>query len=75
MSAAKDPEAESVYEMYYDYNEPLAKAAGHRTLAINRGEKEKVLTVRIEAPVDRCYPLSGKTGDYQYSGADRTNSS
>ena len=52
MSAAKDPEAESVYEMYYDYNEPLAKAAGHRTLAINRGEKEKVLTVRIEAPVD-----------------------
>ena len=52
VSAAKDPEAESVYEMYYDYNEPLAKAAGHRTLAINRGEKEKVLTVRIEAPVD-----------------------
>ena len=52
VSAAKDPEAESVYEMYYDYNEPLAKAAGHRTLAINRGEKEKVLTVRIEAPID-----------------------
>ena len=52
VSVAKDPEAESVYEMYYDYNEPLAKAAGHRTLAINRGEKEKVLTVRIEAPVD-----------------------
>ena len=52
VSAAKDPEVESVYEMYYDYNEPLAKAAGHRTLAINRGEKEKVLTVRIEAPVD-----------------------
>lgn len=52
VSAAKDPEAESVYEMYYDYNEPLAKAAGHRALAINRGEKEKVLTVRIEAPVD-----------------------
>lgn len=52
VSAAKDPEAESVYEMYYDYNEPLARTAGHRTLAINRGEKEKVLTVRIEAPVD-----------------------
>lgn len=52
VSAAKDPDAESVYEMYYDYNEPLARAAGHRTLAINRGEKEKVLTVRIEAPVD-----------------------
>ena len=52
VSAAKNPESESVYEMYYDYNEPLAKVAGHRTLAINRGEKEKVLTVRIEAPVD-----------------------
>ena len=52
VSVAKDPEAESVYEMYYDYNEPLARAAGHRTLAINRGEKEKVLTVRIEAPID-----------------------
>jgi uncharacterized protein len=52
ISNAKDPEAESVYEMYYDFNESLSKVAGHRTLAINRGEKEKILTVRIEAPVD-----------------------
>lgn len=50
LSAAKDEEAESVYEMYYNYEEPLKKAAGHRVLAINRGEKEKVLTVKVVAP-------------------------
>ncbi|MFW6679514.1 Tex family protein [Lacrimispora sp. AGF001] len=50
LSAAKDEEAESVYEMYYNYEEPLKKAAGHRILAINRGEKEKVLTVKVAAP-------------------------
>ena len=49
-SVAKDPEAESVYEMYYEYDEALTKVAGHRTLALNRGEKEKILTVKIEAP-------------------------
>ena len=49
-SNAKDPEAESVYEMYYDFDEPVAKLAGHRILAVNRGEKEKFLTVKIEAP-------------------------
>lgn len=49
-SAAKDEEAESVYEMYYQYEEPISKVAGHRTLALNRGEKEKVLTVKVEAP-------------------------
>jgi len=52
ISNAKDKEAESVYEMYYEYDEALAKVAGHRTLAINRGENEKVLTVKIEAPVE-----------------------
>ena len=52
VSAAKDPEAESVYEMYYDFDEALSKVAGHRTLAINRGEKEKILTVKIEAPTE-----------------------
>lgn len=52
-SAAKDAEAKTVYEMYYDFQEPVAKMAGHRTLAINRGENEKVLTVKIEAPVDK----------------------
>lgn len=52
ISLAKDPETESVYEMYYDFNEPVAKLAGHRVLAVNRGENEKILTVKIEAPVE-----------------------
>ncbi len=49
-SSAKDETAESVYEMYYSYEESLKKTAGHRILALNRGEKEKVLTVKICAP-------------------------
>ena len=52
-SEAKDEKAETVYEMYYHYEEPVKKAAGHRILALNRGEAEKVLTVRVEAPEDR----------------------
>ena len=52
ISTAKDPKAESVYEMYYEFDEALSKVAGHRTLAINRGEKEKILTVKIEAPTE-----------------------
>ena len=52
ISTAKDPETESVYEMYYDFEEPVSRIAGHRILALNRGEKEKVLTVKIEAPVE-----------------------
>ena len=50
VSAAKDEKTQSVYEMYYNYEEPVGKVAGHRTLALNRGEKEKILTVKIEAP-------------------------
>lgn len=50
ISTAKDPEAESVYEMYYEFEEPVNKLAGHRILALNRGEKEKFLTVKVEAP-------------------------
>ena len=50
VSTAKDPEAESVYEMYYEFEESAAKLAGHRILALNRGEKEKFLTVKVEAP-------------------------
>ncbi len=50
ISAAKDPEAESVYEMYYEFEEPVSRLAGHRILALNRGEKEKFLTVKVEAP-------------------------
>ena len=53
VSSAKDANAESVYEMYYQYEEAIKKAAGHRVLALNRGENEKVLTVKIEAPVER----------------------
>ena len=47
-SVAVDKEAESVYEMYYEYNEPVKKAAGHRILALNRGEKEGFLRVSVE---------------------------
>jgi hypothetical protein len=50
VSAAKDEKAESVYEMYYEFEEPIQKLAGHRILALNRGEKEKFLTVKVEAP-------------------------
>ena len=50
---AKDEKAESVYEMYYHFQEPVTKLAGHRVLALNRGEKEKFLTVKVEAPEDR----------------------
>ena len=52
-SQAKDKSAESVYEMYYDFEEPVSKIVGHRILALNRGEKEKVLTVKILAPVEK----------------------
>lgn len=49
-SSAKKATEESVYEMYYDFEEPISKLAGHRVLALNRGEKEKILTVKINAP-------------------------
>ncbi len=49
-AAAKKPEESTVYDMYYEYEEPVSKVAGHRVLAINRGEKEKILTVKIAAP-------------------------
>ncbi|MBQ7796122.1 MAG: RNA-binding transcriptional accessory protein [Lachnospiraceae bacterium] len=52
-SEAKDEKTESVYEMYYHYEEPVKKCAGHRVLALNRGEKEKILTVKVTAPVDK----------------------
>ena len=52
VSEAKEETAESVYEMYYHFQESVAKVAGHRVLAVNRGEKEKILTVKIEAPKD-----------------------
>ena len=51
--SAKDEKAESVYEMYYAYEEPIKKLVGHRILAINRGEAEKFLSVKVTAPTDR----------------------
>lgn len=50
---AKDEKAQSVYEMYYNFEEPVKKIAGHRILALNRGEAEKVLTVKVNAPEER----------------------
>lgn len=52
-SEAKDENQQSVYEMYYHFNQPLTKMVGHRTLALNRGETEKILTVKIEAPEEK----------------------
>ena len=50
ISEAKDKDEESVYDMYYDYSEEVSKIASHRILAINRGEKEKFLKIKISAP-------------------------
>ncbi len=54
-SEAKDDKAQTVYEQYYHYEEPVEKAAGHRILALNRGEGEKVLTVKVFAPQERIF--------------------
>ena len=69
ISTAKDPEAESVYEMYYEFEEPLSKLAGHRILALNRGEKEKILTVKIEAPEDEILGYLEKQTIHGQNGA------
>ena len=55
ISNVKEKETESVFEMYYDYREEIKKIPGHRILAINRGEKEKVLTIKIEVPEERIF--------------------
>ncbi|AFC27533.1 YdcI [Paenibacillus mucilaginosus 3016] len=52
---AKDAEAESVYEMYYSYQEPVRKLPPHRILAINRGEREEILKVSLDVPVERIH--------------------
>lgn len=70
VTAAKDEKAESVYEMYYEFSEPLSRIAGHRVLAINRGEDEKFLTVKIEAPDDRILRYLEKktlTGENEFT--------
>lgn len=69
-STVKDEKQQSVYEMYYDFEEPVKKIAGHRVLALNRGEAEKVLTVKVNAPVERILQyLKTKTviSDNQYT--------
>jgi uncharacterized protein len=53
ISSARDEKVQSVYEMYYQFEEPLKKLAGHRVLALNRGEAEKLLTIKLEAPEER----------------------
>ncbi|MDY5577235.1 MAG: Tex family protein [Lachnospiraceae bacterium] len=60
VTKAKEENTESVYEMYYDFTEPVNKIAGHRILAINRGEKEKVLTVKIETNEERVLNFLNK---------------
>ena len=70
VAAAKDAEAESVYENYYDYNEAIASIPGHRILAINRGENEKFLTIKVEAPEERILRYLEKqiiTNDNEYT--------
>ena len=52
-ASAKDEKIQSVYEMYYHFSEPVKKLAGHRVLAINRGEKEKILSVKLIAPEEQ----------------------
>ncbi|MEG1848582.1 MAG: Tex family protein [Lachnospiraceae bacterium] len=59
-AVAKDSKESSVYETYYDYSEPLKKVVGHRTLALNRGEKEKILLVKVEAPIERILQFLAK---------------
>lgn len=59
-STAKDEKTQSVYEMYYNFEEPVKKIAGHRVLALNRGEAEKVLTVKVNAPEERILQYLAK---------------
>ena len=69
-SVAKDEKAQSVYETYYDYEEPLKKTVGHRVLALNRGENEKFLTVKVEAPQERILQYLAKkiiTSDNEFT--------
>lgn len=70
VSVAKDEKVQSVYEMYYDYEEDLKKVAGHRVLAVNRGEAEKILTIKVAAPEERILTYLAKkviTSDNAYT--------
>ena len=64
-------ETESVYEMYYDFSQEVSKIVGHRILAINRGENEKILTVKVDAPKEKIISILEKkiiTNDNEYTG-------
>ncbi|MGN0714085.1 MAG: Tex family protein [Anaerovoracaceae bacterium] len=61
VTEAVDPEEKTVYEMYYDHQEALAKIPNHRVLAINRGEKEKKLKVKVSVDTEKIHQLIGKT--------------
>lgn len=69
VSEAKDKEAQSVYENYYEYAESLKKIPGHRILAVNRGEKEKFLSVHIDAPEEEIlnYLYKNEVNDNSYT--------
>lgn len=61
VSEASDPEEKTVYDMYYEYAEPVAKIPNHRVLAINRGEKEKKLKVKVKVEAEKIHEIiSGK---------------
>jgi len=69
-STAKDEKVQSVYEMYYNFEEPVRKVAGHRVLALNRGEAEKMLTVKVNAPTERILQYLAKktiTSDNEFT--------
>ncbi|MCI6011416.1 MAG: RNA-binding transcriptional accessory protein [Firmicutes bacterium] len=61
VTEATDPEEKTVYEMYYDHQEALAKIPNHRVLAINRGEKEKKLKVKVSVDAEKIHHLIGRT--------------
>ena len=70
ISVAKDAKVQSVYEMYYDYEEPVNRIAGHRVLALNRGESEKILNIKISAPEERILMYLNKkviTAENEYT--------
>ena len=65
ITTAKDKEASSVYEMYYEFEDDIKKLTGYRVLAINRGEAEKFITVKISAPVEEIINYLNKTIVYR----------
>ena len=74
---ASDPDTDSVYRNYYDYSEPVSKIAGHRLLAINRGEREGFIKVTVDIPPEKCTNIMERlkvTGSGELSGKDSASS-